>query len=438
MRPTHQAPLLGGSEHPHIVIIGCGFGGIEAAKALRGKACRVTVIDRANHHLFQPLLYQVATAGLSAPAVAAPIRHIFRNQANLTVLQQAVTDIDPRAKRVTFADGTGVGFDALIVAAGASHSYFGHNEWAQHAPGLKTLADAMRIRQRMLQAFEHAERRAADPGAKAATPDPLTFVVIGAGPTGVEMAGTMAEIARHTLKGEFRHIDPTTTRVVLLEGGPRVLASFNAGLSAKALRQLQKLGVEVRLNTVVTDVTADSVMMGNTRLPSDCTVWAAGVQASPLGGAVAEAAGVPLDRAGRVPVAQDLRPGHLTHVFVVGDMAGAKSGSKKGGDKPVPGVSPAAKQMGRSAARNAWRVLQGQPTRPFVYIDYGNLATIGRNSAIAHVGPLQLWGLLAWLFWLFVHIFFLIGFKNRLVVMTEWAWSYFTLARSARVFWHPQ
>ncbi len=429
----HDKKNTRGSDLPHIVIIGCGFGGIQAAKALHGKACRITLIDRTNHHLFQPLLYQVATAGLASPAIAAPIRHIFRKQANVCVLLNEVDRIDVREERVFFRDNTPLAYDALIVATGASHSYFGRDDWATHAPGLKTLSDAMIIRQRMLQAFELAELRAFE---RPDTPQPsLNFVVIGAGPTGVEMAGTFAEIARHTLKREFRHIDPSQARVLLLEGGPKVLASFSDDLSAKAMTQLQALGVDVMLNARVTDVRSGLVQVAHTApgaapcnelITSDCTVWAAGVQASSLG----QCLGVALDRAGRVPVTAQLAVDGLPAVFVIGDLAAATSNGKH-----VPGVSPAAKQMGRVAAHNALASIEGRPLKAFEYVDYGSLATIGRKSAIAQIGPVKLSGLPAWLFWLFVHIFFLIGFKNRLLVMAEWAWSYVTLARSARVYW---
>lgn len=411
------------SHLPHIVIVGCGFGGLEAGRTLRRHACRVTIVDRSNHHLFQPLLYQAATAGLGAPSIAAPIRHIFRRQANVTVLMKDVAAIDPSRRCLRFDDDSTLDYDALIVAAGASHSFFGNDAWQTHAFGLKTLADAMRIRERLLLTFEQAERMAAD---GAGPPTPPTFVVVGAGPTGVEMAGTIAEICRHTLAGEFRHIDPTRSQVLLLEGGPRVLPTFPDDLSERALRQLERLGVHVRLQARVTDIQAAHVQVGDDRIASACTIWAAGVQASPL----AASLGVPLDRAGRVPVQADLSIAGLDRVFVVGDMAAASSDGR-----PVPGVSPAAKQMGRCAARNALAALAGGTPRPFRYVDYGSLATIGRKAAVVQVGPLRFAGLAAWAFWLFVHVYFLIGFKNRLLVLAEWAWSYATFGRSARIVW---
>ena len=415
---------------PHIVIIGCGFGGLEAAKALKGKHCQVTLLDRSNHHLFQPLLYQVATAGLAAPAISAPVRHIFRKQANVRVLMHEVTGVDANAKQLTCADGSEIGYDALIIAAGAGHSYFGNDAWGEHAPGLKTLADALAIRQNLLTAFERAEVQAAAQSVGNANhpAKPLRFVVIGAGPTGVEMAGTMAEIARHTLKGEFRHIDPAQAEVVLVEGGPRVLPTFSDKLSAKALVQLQRLGVTVRLNTQVTQIEAGRVQAGGNAIAADCIVWAAGVRASHLGSQL----GVALDRAGRVPVNANLSVAGLRDVYVVGDMASAQS---KG--KPVPGVSPAAKQMGRVAARNALAALNGAAQQTFTYKDYGSLATIGRKAAIAQLGKLEFWGVGAWVFWLFVHVYFLIGFRNRALVLLEWAWSYLSFSRSARSFAAP-
>lgn len=406
-----------------VVIIGCGFGGLEAAKALAHAPVQITLLDRTNHHLFQPLLYQVATAGLSAPAIAAPIRHIFRKQKNVTVLMKDVSTIDAPAKHVVCTDGEAISYDALIVATGSTHSYFGHDEWARHAPGLKTLDDAMNIRRQILAAFEQAEQH------PQRASEWLTFAVIGAGPTGVEMAGTMAEIAHHTLRGEFRNIDPTKARVLLIEGGPRVLSTYDEGLSAKALAQLQRLNVEVKLNAKVTSIDADGFTIGDERIPAHTVIWAAGVTASPL----AKTLGVPLDKTGRVPVAADLSVAGLIDVYVVGDLAASVSRSK-----PVPGVSPAAKQMGRCAAQNILAKLQGRAPHIFVYHDYGSLATIGRKSAIAHVGPVKFSGFAAWLFWLFVHVYFLIGFRNRFFVLIDWAWSYMTFVRSARIIQSPR
>jgi NADH:ubiquinone reductase (H+-translocating) len=413
---------------PHILIIGCGFGGLEAAKALKNADVRVTILDRTNHHLFQPLLYQVATAGLSAPSIAAPIRHIFAKQRNATVLLKEVTRIDAISKTVHTSDGSELAYDALIVAAGATHSYFGNDGWAQHALGLKTLDDAFAIRHKMLMAFERAERDAAA-GRPAAD---LNFIVIGAGPTGVEMAGTMAEIAQHTLKAQFRHIDPARSQVWLIEGGTRVLGAFSEALSAKALEQLQGLGVKAKLGARVVHVDADTVRVQTAEvteaMTSACTVWAAGVKASPLAAMLAEAAGAQPDRAGRVAVAEDLRVPGLDKVFALGDMAAITSNGK-----PVPGVSPGAKQAGRRAAKNALALLNAKATEPFKYIDYGSLATIGRKAAITQVGPIEFSGFAAWLFWLFVHVYFLIGFRNRFIVLMEWAWAYLSFNRSARI-----
>lgn len=433
---------------PRVVIVGCGFGGLEAVRALSRAELDITLVDRTNHHLFQPLLYQVATAGLSAPAVSAPIRHTLRRQierGNLTVLQAEVSGIDAAARRVMLDGGDALPYDHLIVAAGATHSYFGHDAWAPHAPGLKTLADALAIRARVIGAFERAER-CTDESARAPW---MTFVIIGAGPTGVEMAGTMTEIAQHTLRSEFRRIDSTRTRVVLLEGSDRVLGAFVPRLSHKAHEQLARLGVDVRTGCRVTGIDADGVTYetredgaGVThRVPSKTVIWAAGVAGSPLGRVLAASAGATLDRAGRVAVEPDLSlPGH-PEIQVIGDLAAAKSYG--GGEpKPVPGVSPAAKQMGRAAAANLLRRLRGEPTQAFRYIDYGSLATIGRKAAVVDlsvpvVGALRFWGFPAWLFWLFAHIYFLIGFRNRLVVMIEWAWAYWTYERGARVVAEP-
>lgn len=436
----------------HIVIIGCGFGGLEAAKALHKANVDITLIDRSNHHLFQPLLYQVATAGLSAPLIAAPIRYIFRKQGNVTTLLGDVTAIDAQAQTVALrGEGTGpstIHFDHLIVATGATHSYFGNDAWAQFAPGLKTLGDAMELRRRILYAFESAERED-DPAKRAAL---LTFIVIGAGPTGVEMAGTLAEIARHTLPGEFRRINPASAQVLLVEGGPRVLQAMPQDLSDKALAQLQKLGVQVLLACKVTGIDADGISTltqpafsgaspdeycaGSYRIYSKTVIWAAGVAASPLGSQLASSTGCALDRAGRVVVQADLGVKGFVNISVIGDLAAALS-HHNGKTSPVPGVSPAAKQMGHCAAANVMRRINGQPTRAFHYADYGNLATIGRNAAVVDLasplGHFKFSGYFAWLFWLFAHIYFLIGFRNRLVVLLDWASAYISFARHARV-----
>jgi len=410
--------------YPHVVIVGCGFGGLFAARALARAPVNVTVVDRTNHHLFQPLLYQVATAGLAAPAIAAPIREILAPQRNTTVLYGEVERVDTARRVVELEDGSEIGYDNLIVATGSTHSFFGHDEWARYAPGLKTLEDAFDIRRRILLAFEHAERER-DAARRAAW---LTFVVVGAGATGVEMAGTLAEIARHTLRGEFRRFDPHNARIVLLEAGDRVLPSFPADLSAKAKLQLERLGVTVWLGRKVSGIDADGVQMGEERLAAKSVVWAAGVAASPLGASL----GVPLDRAGRVIVEPDLSiPGH-PEVSVIGDLA-----ALPWHQPPVPGTGPAAKQMGRRAAANLLARLAGKPVKRFRYRDYGSLATIGRSKAVALLGRIKLSGYPAWLMWLVAHIFFLIGFRNRLAVLIDWAWAYWTFERSARIISEP-
>jgi NADH dehydrogenase len=409
---------------PRVVVIGCGFGGLEAAKALAGKPVAVTLIDRCNHHLFQPLLYQVATAGLSGPSIAAPIRHIFRNQSNITVLMGEVAGIDTGRRRVSVEGAANIDYDHLIVASGTTHSYFGNDAWAAHAPGLKTLEDAFALRRRVLLAFEHAERELDEESRRAW----LTFAVIGAGATGVELAGTLAEIARHTLSGEFRRFDSRAARVVLLEGGERVLPAFPPKLSDKARLQLEKLGVEVRTGARVTGVDEQGVKLveaGDTsRISARTVMWAAGVAASPLG----KMLGATLDRAGRVMVQSDLSLPDHPQVSVIGDLAHVECDGKL-----VPGVSPAAKQMGRCAARNILARIEHRDTRAFRYVDYGTLATIGRKSAVALLGKIQLWGIPAWLVWLFAHIYFLIGFRNRVIVMIDWAWAYFSFQRYARI-----
>lgn len=408
----------------HIVILGCGFGGLEAARTLARADVRITLIDRSNHHLFQPLLYQVATAGLSGPAIAAPIRHILAHQRNLTTLMGSVTSVDVDQRTVMLADGGLIPYDYLIVATGSTHSYFGNDKWAEFAPGLKTLGDAFEIRRRILMSFEHAEREL-DEGAQSAW---LTFVVVGGGATGVEMAGTMTEIGRYTLNGEYRRIDSRKARVVLVEGSDRVLPPYPPDLSEKARIQLEQLGVEVRTGCRVTGIDADGVTYngpnGEERLAAKTVIWSAGVAASPIG----KSLGVQVDRAGRVAVGPDLAIDGHPEVYVVGDLAAATSDGK-----PVPGVSPAAKQMGRTAARNILLHMQGKPPETFRYKDYGSLATIGRKSAVAQVGKIKFSGLSAWLFWLFVHVYFLISFRSRLMVLTDWGWAYFTFKRNARL-----
>ena len=404
----------------HVLILGGGFGGLWATRALASAPVRITLVDRTNHHLFQPLLYQVATAGLSAPDIAAPLRHILRNQRNATVLLDEALAIDPAEKKVRFADNT-LDYDFLIVATGATHAYFGHDDWAEHAPGLKTLDDAFAIRRRILAAFEAAERED-DPSLRAAW---LNFVVIGGGPTGVELAGTLAEIARHTLPREFRRCDPRDAQIHLLEAGTRVLSAMPESLSANARRQLERLGVSVRTGNAVTMIDRHGVNLGEQRIDSRTVLWAAGVAASPLGRQL----GVECDRAGRVRVQSDLSvPGH-PDIFVIGDLASVVQSN----GTPVPGTAPGAKQMGAHAALAIRARLAGNPAPAFRYRDYGNLATIGRLAAVVDLGRLKLTGIIAWWFWLVAHLFFLIGFRNRLVVMVDWAWSYWTYQRNARI-----
>jgi NADH dehydrogenase len=405
---------------PHVVVIGGGFAGLWAVRALARDPVRITLVDRRNHHLFQPLLYQVATAGLSAPDIAAPLRHILRGQRNVEVRLGEVVGIDAAARTLRLADGAMLGYDTLLVASGATHAYFGHDEWAAHAPGLKTLDDALAIRRRVLLAFERAEA-AADPAERDAW---LSFAVVGGGPTGVELAGTLAEIARHTLRREFRHIDPARARVRLLEAGPRVLASFPVALSAKARAQLEKLGVEVVTGAPVEAIDADGYRLGGEHVPARTVLWAAGVAASPLGALLP----APRDRAGRVQVGPDLALAEHPEIFVAGDLASVQQDGK-----PVPGVAPAAKQMGAHVARVVRARLRGQAAPAFRYRDFGNLATIGRMAAVVHLGRLRLSGLLAWWFWLWIHILFLIGFRNRLIVLINWAWAYWSYQRHARI-----
>lgn len=407
-----------------LLVVGGGFAGLWAVRALVHERIEIVLVDRCNHHLFQPLLYQVATAGLSAPAISAPLRHILRKQRNVTVLMAEVADIHRDRREVCLADGSVLSYDYLLLASGATHAYFGHDDWAAYAPGLKTLDDAMNIRARLLGAFERAEH-CGDPVERAAW---LNFVVVGGGATGVELAGTLAEIARHTLKTEFRRIDPTKARVLLVESGPRVLAAFEPAMSARAQRQLERLGVEVRLGTPVQAIDAEGVVIGSERIAARTTLWAAGVAASPLGAKL----GAPLDRAGRVLVNADLSlPGH-PEIMVAGDLASIQTDGR-----PVPGTAPAAKQMGAHVARNLMAQMRGQASKPFRFRGVGLLATIGRMAAVIQMGPLRLSGLPAWWLWLAAHVYFLIGFRNRLIVLVEWAWAYWTYERSARIIIHP-
>jgi NADH:ubiquinone reductase (H+-translocating) len=408
---------------PQVIVIGGGFAGLWCTRALASAPVAITLVDRANHHLFQPLLYQVATAGLSAGDIAAPLRHILRRQRNVTVRLGEITGIDIAAQRVLLAGGLALAYDFLLVASGATHAYFGHDEWAAHAPGLKTLDDAMTLRRRILLAFEQAENATTDAERDAW----LTFAIVGGGPTGVELAGTLAEIARHTLRNEFRHIDPARATVQLVEAGSRVLASFPPALSDKAAAQLQRLGVQLLTGSAVQHIDAQGYLRGGERINAKTVLWCAGVAASPLGAML----GAPRDRAGRVQVQPDLTlPGH-DNVFVAGDLATLTQSN----GKPVPGVAPAAKQMGAHVARLIRaRVAGHDDSAPFAYRDWGNMATIGRMAAVVDMpGGLKFSGLLAWWFWLAAHVFFLIGFRNRLVVLMNWAWAYWTYQRHARV-----
>jgi NADH dehydrogenase len=407
---------------PHVVILGGGFGGLYAARSLRKAPVRVTVVDRQNHHLFQPLLYQVATATLSPGEIASPIRGLLGRET--TVLLAEVTGVDVAGKRVLLADGE-LSYDYLIIATGATHSYFGHDEWAKHALGLKTIDDALQIRRKVLLAFEMAERE----------PDParrrelLTFVIIGAGPTGVEMAGSLGEISRHTLARDFHNIDPSQARILLLEGVQRVLPIYSEPLSEKARQALEKLGVEVRTNTRVTHLDETGVFIGEEHIPARTIIWAAGVAASP----VARSLGVELDRAGRVKVAPELTlPGH-PEVFVIGDLAHFVQDGN-----PIPGVAPAAIQQGKHAGRNLLRHLEGQPMKPFRYWDRGTYAVIGRGKAVGVAFQrFESSGFSAWLAWLGVHLLFLIGFRSKLAVLLDWAYSFLAFKRSARLITGP-
>ncbi len=405
---------------PRVVIVGAGFGGLYAARKLANQPVKVTIVDRRNHHTFQPLLYQVATAGLSPGEIAYPIRAIFRDAKNTEVLLDEVTGFDLDRRQVKMDEGR-LDYDYLIIGGGATHAYFGHDEWEPIAPGLKTVEDATEIRRRILLAFELAERRASLEHRHTG----LNFVIVGAGPTGVELAGAVAEIAHRVVAGNFRAIDPSRARIVLVEAGPRVLPTYAEDLSHSAERQLRRLGVEVMVNAKVTAVEPHAVHLGDTVLPAEVILWAAGVAASPLGRML----GCPLDRAGRVIVGPDLTIPDHPEVFVIGDMAA----SKREDGTLVPGVAPAAIQMGEYAARTILEDVSGKPHRPFHYWDKGSLATIGRNAGIAQIGRLHLSGFVAWMAWLTVHIYFLIGFRNRLQVLWEWTWAYFRFQRGARL-----
>jgi len=404
---------------PRVVIIGGGFGGLDAARALANAPVRITLLDRHNHHVFQPLLYQVATAALSPGDIASPIRWILRHQQNVEVLLADVRTIDP-ASRTVVTDHETLPYDYLIVATGAAHAYFGHPEWASRAPGLKTLDDALEMRRRVLLAFEAAERET-DPAAQRRL---LTFVIIGGGPTGVELAGALGEIARQTLRQDFRRIHPESSRIVLLEGGPHLLSAFPAKLRDAAGVSLRQLGVEVRTGTAVTAIDDDGVVAGGERIPAQTILWAAGVAASPL----AASLGVPLDRAGRVAAEPALNLAGHPEIFVAGDICAFVQDGK-----PLPGVAQVAKQQGAHAAKNIRHAVRGEALEPFHYVNFGNVATIGRGAAVVDIGPIHASGWLAWLFWLFLHIFWLVGFRNRAAVLGEWAWAYVTLQRRIRL-----
>jgi NADH dehydrogenase len=406
-------------EQAHVVILGGGFGGLAAARALDVPGVRVTVVDRSNHHLFQPLLYQVASAALAAPDVSAPIRKLLWHQKNATVLMATVQRIEVEKKRILL-DGRYVDYDYLILATGMTHDYFGQEKWAAHAPGLKTVGEALDVRRRILRAFEAAEMEISAEERRAWT----TFVVIGGGPTGVEMAGALAEIAGRTLARDFRRFDPRATRVILIEAAPRVLATFPENLSRKAREQLERLGIEVRTATRVTDLGPDFVEIGSEYIHTRTVLWAAGVRASPLTAQL----GVPLDRCGRVWVDDDLSVPDRSEVFIVGDLI-----AKAQGGKPLPGVAQLAMQSGRHVARNIILSRSGQPRRPFRYVDKGSMATIGRNKAVAQLGRFQFSGMFAWWLWLTVHVLSLVGYRSRMSVIIEWAFAYFTWQRRSRV-----
>jgi len=405
---------------PHVIIVGSGFGGLEVAKKLGCKDVRVTVIDRTNYHLFQPLLYQVATAALSPADIAAPVRGILSKCKNVEVILAEVQSVDVESKKVKTSD-VEINYDYLILATGARHSYFGHNEWEKIAPGLKSLEDAIELRRRILMAFEYAEKTQDEAARKAA----MNFVIIGGGPTGVEMAGAIAEISRYTMARDFRNIDPSQARVILLEGGPRLLAAYPPDLSESARKQLADLGVEVRTSTRATSLTEAGVQIGDEFIPCRVKIWAAGNNASFVG----KTLGVPADKDGRVIVNDDLTiPGH-SEVQVIGDLANFTHQT----GEPLPGISPVAMQQGRHAARNVIAMIHGRKPQPFRYWDKGTIATIGRNKAVADLKFLRLSGLPAWLAWLFVHIIFLVGFRNRLLVLIQWAWAYLTFDKGARL-----
>jgi len=407
-------------KRPHVVIVGGGFGGLQAARKLRAKPLRITLVDRRNHHLFQPLLYQVATAALSPSNIAVPIRPMFRRFQNVNILLSEVQEVVPERRYLRLGDGE-LPYDYLILAAGSRTAYFGHDEWAKDAPGLKSLEDAIEIRKRVLSAFELAERDK-DPEVQRAF---MTFVIIGGGPTGVEMAGAIAEMARFTLRGDFRRIVPREARIILAEGSDRLLGGFHPDLSDYARRALERLGVEVRTKTYATSIDSQRVKLGNDIIPSRTIIWAAGISASPL----ARTLGIEVDRMGRVPVQEDLSIEGYPEIQVVGDMA--KFTNPDG--SILPGVSPVAIQQGKHAAKNILRSLRGEDPLPFRYWDKGMMATIGRNTAVADVRFMRFRGWVAWLAWLFLHIMYLVGFRNRVVTFFEWAYAYFSFSKGSRL-----
>ncbi len=418
-----------------VVIVGGGFGGLYAAQELRRANVEITLIDRRNFHLFQPLLYQVATGALSPGEIASPLRYVLNGQKNTKVLLGEVTGVEPGPREVLLADGGRVPYDTLILATGATHDYFGHPEWAQYAPGLKTIEDATEIRTRVLLAFEQAERET-DPAVRRAL---LTFVVVGGGPTGVELAGALGEISRDTLRKDFRSINPAEANIFLIEGSSRLLPPYPPKLSSAAERSLIDLGVQTRAGAVVTHIDADGVVLKagetETRLAARTVLWAAGVHASPLGQLLAARTGVSLDRVGRVKVEADLSIAGHPEILVLGDLA-----CREQDGKPVPGVAPSAMQMGRYAAALIMKRLRGESAAPFRYWDKGSLATIGRNRAVAAIGPLHFSGYLAWLTWIFVHLLFIVEFENRILIAFHWAYDYFTFNRGARLItghWRP-
>lgn len=409
-------------DKPHVVIIGAGFGGLETAKYLSNKGVRVSVIDKHNHHLFQPLLYQVATAALTAAEIASPIRHILRKAKNVAVYMNKIAAVDTQKQIVRSRSGREFSYDYLVLATGARHSYFGRDEWADIAPGLKSIEDAREIRKRVLTAFEKAEMKD-NPADRDAW---LNFVVVGAGPTGVELAGAIAELANYTLSGDFKHIQPSDARIILVDAGPNILASFDEKLQAKAVNHLETLGVEIRTNSMVKDMDSKSVTLGEQKIPTRTIIWAAGVQASNAGKWI----GAEMDRMGRIPVDSHLSVANHPEIYAIGDTA---SYTQDGAERSLPGIAPVAKQMGEYVAKDILSRVEERPRKPFKYKDFGTMATIGRNRAIADLRGLKLSGFSGWLLWCVAHVYFLVGFRNRLVVCLQWLFSYMTYHRGVRL-----